>query len=144
MQIIYRTHNFEAKGHLGKMKITELVSKLYFRPKITYDIQNYVKFCHFCERVKVSRFASPEYLRPLFMLFQTWQNISVNYITPLPIYERNGLKYHYIAIVICRFTKIKHFIPTTDLIAAELTNVFMARIYAFYGAPDTIISDQET
>jgi hypothetical protein len=55
MQIIYRTHNSEAGGHPGRMKTTELVSKSYFWPKITYDIQNYVKFCHLCKRVKAFR-----------------------------------------------------------------------------------------
>jgi hypothetical protein len=45
MQIIYKTHNSETKGHPGRMKITELVSKSYFWPKITHDIQNYIKFC---------------------------------------------------------------------------------------------------
>jgi hypothetical protein len=38
MQIIYKTHNSKAKGHPGRMKTTELVSKSYFWPKITYDI----------------------------------------------------------------------------------------------------------
>jgi hypothetical protein len=52
MQIIYRTHNSEAGGHPRRMKTIELVSKSYFWPKITYDIQNYVKFCHLCKRVK--------------------------------------------------------------------------------------------
>jgi hypothetical protein len=144
MQIIYRTHNSEARGHPGRMKTTELVSKSYFWPKMTYDIQNYVKFCHFYKRVKVFRSAPPEYLRSLFMPFQIWQNISVNYITLLPIYERNGLKYHYVIIVICRFTKIKYFIPITNLTAAELTNAFVARIYAFNETPNTIISDRKT
>jgi hypothetical protein len=141
MQIIYKTHNSEAKGHPGRMKTTELVSKSYFWPKITYDIQNYVKFCHFYKRVKAFRSAPPGYFRFLPVLFQAWQNISVNYITPLPIYERNDLKYHYVAIVVCRFTKMKHFIPTTGLTAAELADAFVARIYAFHETSNTIISD---
>jgi hypothetical protein len=43
MQIIYRTHNSEAGGHPGRMKTTELVSRSYFWPKMTHDIQNYIK-----------------------------------------------------------------------------------------------------
>jgi transposase InsO family protein len=126
------------------MKTTKLVSKSYFWPKITHDIQNYVKSCHLCKRVKASRTAPPEYLRFLPVPFQIWQNISVDYITPLPIYKRNGLKYHHITIVVCRFTKIRHFIPITGLTAAELANAFMARIYALHEAPNTIISDRRT
>jgi hypothetical protein len=144
VQIIYRIHNSEAGGHPGRMKTTELVSKSYFWPKMTHDIQKYVKFCHFCKRVKASRSALPKYFRSLFVPFQAWQNISVNYITPLPIYERNDLKYHYIVIVICRFTKIKHFIPTIGLTAAELADAFVAQIYAFHEAPNMIISNRET
>jgi hypothetical protein len=128
MQIIYRTHNSGAGGHPGRMKTTELVWKLYFWPKMTYDIQNYVKFCHFYKRVKASRFASPGYLRSLFVPFQAWQNISVNYITPLPICERNDLKYHHVAIVVCRFTKIRHFILTINLTAVKLADAFVSRI----------------
>jgi hypothetical protein len=52
MQIVYRTHNSEAGGHSERIKTTELVSKLYFWPKMTYDIQNYVKFCQLYKRVK--------------------------------------------------------------------------------------------
>jgi hypothetical protein len=144
MQIIYKTHNSEAGGHPGRMKTTELVSRSYFWPKITYDIQNYVKSCHFCKRVKAFRSASLEYLRSLFVLFQAWQDISVNYITFLPIYERNDLKYHYVVIIICRFTKMRHFISIIGLTAAELANAFVARIYAFHEAPNTIISNRGT
>jgi transposase InsO family protein len=39
---------------------------------------------------------------------------------------------------------MKHFISTTGLITAELANVFVARIYAFHGAPNTIIFDRGT
>jgi hypothetical protein len=87
VQIIYRTHNSKARGHPGRMKTTELVSKSYFWLKMTHDIQNYIKSCHLCKRVKASRSAPPGYFRSLSVPFQTWQNISVNYITPLPIYE---------------------------------------------------------
>jgi hypothetical protein len=141
MQIIYRIHNSGAGGHPGRMKTTELVSKSYFWPKITHDIQNYVKSCHLYKRVKASRFAPSGYFRPLFMLFQAWQNISVDYITLLPIYERNDLKYHHVAIMVCRFTKMRHFILIIGLTTAELVNAFVARIYAFYEALNTIISD---
>jgi hypothetical protein len=144
MQIIYKIHNSETEGHPERMKITELVLRSYFWPKMTYDIQNYVKSCQFYKRVKAFRFALLEYLRFLPVPFQAWQNILVNYITPLLMCERNGLKYHYVAVVICRFTKMRHFIPIIGLIAAELADAFVARIYAFHGAPDTIIFDRGT
>jgi hypothetical protein len=123
------------------MKTTELVWKSYFWHKITHEIQNYIKFCQLYKRIKAFRSASLGHFHSLSVPFQTWQDISVDYITLLPICEQNGLKYHYIAVVICRFTKIKHFIPTIGLIAAKLADAFIARIYVFHGAPNTVISD---
>jgi transposase InsO family protein len=37
---------------------------------------------------------------------------------------------------------MRHFIPIINLIAIELANAFVARIYALHGTSDTIISDQ--
>jgi transposase InsO family protein len=62
----------------------------------------------------------------------------------LPICERNGEKYNHIAVVICRFTKMRHFIPTKGLTAAELANAFVRRVYSLHDAPKTIISDRGT
>jgi hypothetical protein len=142
MQIIYRIHNSEIGSHPGRIKTTELVSKSYFWPKMTYEIQNYVKVCQFYKRVKAFRSVLLRYFRSLFVLLQAWQNILVNYITVLLICKRNGLKYHHIAVIICRFTKIKHFILITDLTAAELADAFVARIYAFHRASNMIIFDR--
>jgi hypothetical protein len=47
VQIIYKTYNSGIGGHPRRMKTTELVLKSYFWPKMTYDIQNYVKSCQF-------------------------------------------------------------------------------------------------
>jgi hypothetical protein len=68
----------------------------------------------------------------------------VNYVTPLLICERNGEKYNYITVVVCRFTKMRHFIPTKGLTAAELADAFIKRVYSLHGALETIISDRRT
>jgi hypothetical protein len=44
MQIVYKTYNSKVKSHSERIKTTKLVSRLYFWPKMTYNIQNYVKF----------------------------------------------------------------------------------------------------
>jgi hypothetical protein len=144
MQIVYRTHSSGSAGHPGRMKTIKLIGKSYFWPRITQDIQAFVKTCELCSRTKASRLAFSEYLHLLLVPFQTWQNILINYITPLPICERNDEKYNHITVIICRFTKMRHFIPTKGLTAAELANAFIKRVYSLHDAPETIISDQGT
>jgi hypothetical protein len=47
-------------------------------------------------------------------------------------------------MVVCRFIKMRHFIPTKGLTAAELANAFIKRVYSLHDAPETIISDRRT
>lgn len=68
----------------------------------------------------------------------------VSYITPLPVCEQGGRKYKHILVVVCRLTKMHHFIPTEGLSAEELATTFVSRIYALHGAPDNIVSDRGT
>jgi transposase InsO family protein len=62
----------------------------------------------------------------------------------LPTCERNDEKYNHITVVVCRLTKMRHFIPTKGLTAAELADAFVRRVYSLHGAPETIISDRGT
>jgi hypothetical protein len=62
----------------------------------------------------------------------------------LPICEKNDEKYNYIAVVVCRLTKMRHFIPTKGLTAAELADAFVKRVYSLHDTPETIISNQGT
>jgi hypothetical protein len=144
VQIVYRTYSSGPAGHPGRMKTTKLIGKSYFWPRMTQDIQAFVKACEFCSRTKASRLAPSGYLHLLLVPFQAWQDILVNYVTPLPICEKNDKKYNHIAVVIYRLTKMRHFIPTKGLTAAELANAFVKRVYSFYDAPETIISDRGT
>jgi hypothetical protein len=144
IQIIYRAHSSGPGGHPGRYKTTELVSRTYWWPRLSRDVQSYVRACELCVRTKAPRTSPAGFLHPLAVPFRAWSDISVDYITPLPDCERTGRKYKHIAVVVCRLTKMRHFIPVTSLAAEELADQFVARVYALHGAPDTIISDRGT
>jgi hypothetical protein len=111
---------------------------------MTQDIQAFVKACEIYGRTKVSRSAFFGYLHLLPVPFQAWQNISVDYIISLPICKRNDEKYNHIIVVVCRFTKMRHFNPTKGLTAIKLADALVKRVYLLYNAPETIISDRRT
>jgi hypothetical protein len=144
MQIIYQIHNSGSAGYSGKMKIIKLIGRLYFWPRMTQNIQAFVKTCEFNNRTKVLRLIPSKYLHPLLIPFQVWHNMFINHITPLPICEKNDKKYNHITEIICCFTKMRHFIPAKGLTAAELANEFVKRVYSLYDAPKTIVSDRGT
>ena len=143
-QIIYRTHSTGPAGHPGRVKTVDLISRTYWWPRMTRDVATFVQACDLCFRTKASRSAPQGFLQPLPVPFRAWSDISVDYITPLPKCERNGQVYSHILVVVCRLTKMRHFIATTGLTAEELATAFIHRIYALHGAPDNVISDRGT
>lgn len=143
-QVIYRTHSTGPAGHPGRIKTIDLISRTYWWPRMTKEIAAYVQACNLCVRTKASRSAPPGFLQPLPVPFRAWSDISVDYITPLPECERDEKKYKHIVVVVCRLTKMRHFIPVAGLSAEELARVFISRVYALHGTPDTILSDRGT
>lgn len=141
-QIIYRTHSTGPAGHPGRVKTVDLVSRTYWWPNMSREIETFVQACQLCFRTKASRLAAPGFLEPLPVPFRPWSDISIDYITPLPVSERHGKKYQHIITVVCRLTKMRHFIPVVGLSAEELADRFVEKIYCLHGAPDNIVSDR--
>jgi hypothetical protein len=141
-QIIYRSHSSGPAGHPGRLKTLDLVSRTYWWPRLSRDVQAYVKACELCIRTKAPRSVPPGFLQPLKLPFQPWEDISVDYITPLPPSNRHGRTFNHIAVVVDRLTKMRHFIPTVGLSAEELADAFVSRVYCLHGTPRTIVSDR--
>ena len=144
IQVIYRTHSSGPGGHPGRVKTLDLLNRTYWWPRMSADVDTFVKGCDLCFRTKSSRSAPPGFLKPLPVPFQAWSDISVDYITPLPDCIRQGSVYKNVLVVVCRLTKMRHFIATRTLNAEELADAFISRVYALHGAPETIISDRGT
>ena len=143
-QIIYRAHSTGPAGHPGRVKTIDLIARTYWWPRMSQLIGEYVQACDLCVRTKASRSAPQGFLQLLPVPFRAWSDISIDYITPLPKCERDGRTYKHLLVVVCRLTKMRHFVPVTELSAEELASVFTSRIYALHGTPDNIISDRGT
>jgi hypothetical protein len=143
-QILYRTHSTGPAGHPGRTRTLELLTRTYWWPRMSYDVAEYVKACAMCFRVKPSRSSPQGYLQPLPVPYRAWSDISVDYISPLPVCERYNVKYKHLLVVVCRLTKMRHFMPVPSLSAEDLVNAFVGRIYSLHGCPDNIVSDRGT
>jgi reverse transcriptase-like protein/integrase-like protein len=143
-QVIYRTHSTGPAGHPGRTKTLDLLSRSYWWPRMSKDVEEYVRACELCVRTKSPRSLPQGFLQPLPVPFRAWSDISVDYITPLPTCERHGAKYKHILVVVCRLTKMRHFIAVTGLSADELATAFIGRVYSLHGCPDNIVSDRGT
>jgi len=68
-----------------------------------------------------------------------WQHISVNFITKLPM-----SKGHDLILVVCdRFSKMSHFVATTEKTMAEgLARLFRNNVWKLHRLPESVISDR--
>ena len=79
-------------------------------------------------------------LRPNEVPERPWQHISVDFITKLPMSKGHDS----ILVVYDRFSKMSHFVATTEKTIAEgLARLFRDNVWKLHGLPESVISDRE-
>ena len=121
IEIIWLHHDTPIAGHGGQWKTVELVTRNYWWPGVTKEVKRYVEGCDQCQRMKNRAEMPAGKLRPNKVPERPWQHILVDFITKLLI-----SKGHDSILVVCnRFSKISHFVATTEkTMAEELASLF--------------------
>ena len=144
LEVVHRSHSSGPAGHPGRVKTLDLLNRSYWWPGISKFAATYVRDCALCFRTKTPRSAPPGFLKPLALPARAWTDISIDYVTTLPPCSRNGRTYEHVLVIVDRLTKMRHFIPVTELTVEELVDAFVHVVYRLHGAPDTIVSDRGT
>ncbi|CAI7827894.1 unnamed protein product, partial [Closterium sp. NIES-54] len=134
-------HDVPYAGHFGSNKTLAGIAKYYYWPRMAADVQQFVTSCDTCQRMKSSKQKKIGLLQPLPIPEQPWQVVSLDFITGLPSTSRG---HDSILVVIDKFSKMGHFIPTNATATAEATaRLFFDRIITIHGIPATLISDRD-
>jgi len=141
LKLLHDYHDSLIAGHYGQAKTYELISRNYFWPKMRSFIKEYIETCDQCKRCKNIRHKTFGYLQSLPIAQGPWKSISMDFIVSLP----NSNNFTAIFVVVDRFTKMAHFIPTTNEVNATTTaELFFNHIYKYHGLPLDIVSDRGT
>ena len=141
-QLLYELHDAPYSGHLGVARTIALIEKDYWWPTLKADVSQYVKSCGDCQRNKASTQRPFGTATPLPVPESQWADISMDFITHLPK-TRSG--YTAIFVVVCRLSKMAHFIATHDTATAEATaKLFRDRVFCLHGMPKSIVSDRDS
>ena len=139
LKLLNDYHDSVTAGHPGQAKTYELITRNFFWPHMHNYINTYISSCNQCNRCKPSRHKPYGYLQSLPVPNKPWESISMDFIVGLP----NSNNYTAILVIVDRFTKMSHFIPTTNEIDAKGTaKLFLDNIYRLHGLPKDIISDR--
>ena len=139
IEIIRLHHDMPMGGHGGQWKTAELVTRNFWWPGVTREVKRYVEGCDACQRNKNCTEQPAGKLMPNSIPERAWSHISADFITKLPLAQG----YDSILVVVDWFTKMAHFVPTTEKTTAEgLARLFRDNVWRLHGLPESIISDR--
>jgi len=102
-------------------------------------MKQYVEGCDQCQKMKNRAEMPAGKLRPNKVSERSWQHISVDFITKLPVSKG----YDSILVVCDRFLKMSHFVVATEKITAEgLARLFRNNVWKLYRLPESVILDR--
>jgi hypothetical protein len=130
-------------GHFGARKTTEKVSRRYGWKGMRKDIADYCNGCLRCKRAVSAKHKPYGLLAPLPPPIRAWQEVTFDFITELPESRVSGVTYDAIMVVVCRLTKMSHYIPArADWNGTELAQAWIREVIRLHGVPERIILDR--
>ena len=142
-ELISRQHNDPLTGHFRVNKTKELISRKYYWPSLRKDIKFYVKEYDVCLTSKAVKHKLYSNLWSLLVLTHRWKDLSIDFVTRLPIStEWKDDNYDSILVIIDRLTKMIHYKPVKITInALELAKVIIDVVMQYHSLLNSIISD---
>lgn len=139
LAITQARHDSPSAGHFGISKTCELILRHFWWPGLRSYVKKFVKSCDVCQRNKAPRHLPFGLLQPLPLVETPWSSISMDLIVKLP--KSNGCDS--ILVVVCRFTKMAHFIACNEtLTGSQAAELFLKEIYRLHGLPKDIVTDR--
>ena len=139
--LVSELHDATTAGHFGIEKTYSALSSKFFWCHMGKFVKKFVNSCATCQSAKPSLVKPQGLLQPLPIPDDPWVDISMDFITHLPLTE-SGLDS--ILVVVDRLTKMTHLLPTTSNVTAEkVAELFVAQVFRLHGMPKNIVSDRD-
>ena len=133
-ELISRHYNNLLASHFGIKKTRELVAQKYYRLILRRDNEDYVKGYDVCLTSKAVRYKPYGDLQFLLVSTHRWKNLSIDFVTGLPILtDWKGNNYNSILVIVNWLIKMVHYKPVKVTI-----NV----IVKYHGLLDSIVTDR--
>ncbi|GKC18361.1 RNA-directed DNA polymerase [Tanacetum coccineum] len=139
--IIHEAHEGGLAGHLGIDKTTHILRSHFFWPRMSRDVEHYIRRCVQCHKAKGQSSPHGLYL-PLPIPVAPWEDVSLYFITGLP---RTQHQKDSVMVVVDRFSKMAHFVAChTTYDVVQIATLYFKEIVRLHGVPKTIASDWDT
>ena len=123
-------------GHHGRDRTLDLVRERFYWPRMSSEVENYVKQCDRCLRRK-----APTNVRTPLVNIKTYQPLELVCMDYLSLETSKG-GFNYILVITDHFTHYAQAIPTKSISAKTTAEAFFNSFVVHYGFPKRIHSDQ--
>ena len=138
-KVLQLAHSIPLAGHMGRDRTATRILKRFFWPNIFKDVADYCHSCPECQKA-ARKTGQRAPMIPLPITGQPFERIAMDIVGPLP----RSIKSYRCILVVCDYATryleaitLKKF--TADAVAEELITLF-----ARYGVPKEILTDQDT
>lgn len=136
-------HDNPLSGHFGSRKTLEKLQRRYVWKGMTKDVEKYTSECLRCRRSVAAKHRPYGLLNPLQPPTRAWEDVTMDFITELPPSKLSGVVYDSILVIVCKLTKMAHYVPArADWDGVDLAQAWMREIVRLHGVPRRIISDR--
>ncbi len=144
-KLISRHHNNLFAGNFGMEKTRELIARKYYWPTLQQDVKAYVKGCYVCLASKAVHHKPYGDLQSLLILTHWWKDLSMNFVTGLPIsVDWKSDNYDSILVIVNRLIKMVYYKPVKVTInAPSLAEVIINVFVRYHGVPESIVTDRD-
>jgi transposase InsO family protein len=136
--IVQIAHLSLQTGHPGREETYRIVAREWYWPKMSDDIRRFVRNCELCRKSTPWRDGRHGYLRPLPVPSRTWQHLTVDFITGLPLSQGNSN----LMVVKDRLSKGVVLIPMAKIETPDVAWAFVREVYRHHSFPVSITSDR--
>jgi len=138
--LLKECHDGLFASHGGAKRTITFLKKSYYWPNLKDCVEEYVKICLTCQQNRTLNKKQAGLLQPLPILKGSWESVAMDFMVSLP--PSRG--FNAIMVVVDRFSKMAHFIPTKDeATAQEMGRLFFSHIFKHHGVLKEIILDQD-
>ncbi len=145
LRLLQLSHDTSIANHSERVKIYEILSHHYYWLEMIKTVAHFVRNCHLCSRMKISKEKYQKALKSLDVFNRRWKDIVMNFI--MTVSESKNLNENLtinILIVVNRLSKQVHYESMSEITALNTAWVFYRAIWKHHELSDSIVSNHET
>ena len=136
--VLEQHHDLPLHSHQGATKLTRMINKRYFWPKLKKDALKYTNACWGCTKRKTTRNMSYDMEDPI-LAKKPWETVAIDFVGKCRTSDKGNC---WILTIIDCFTRYPILVPLPDRKSETVAKALYYHLICQHGCPKRILSDR--